>query len=44
MSDWHAFFLNNGKIQNIIKRFFDPSFDDNRTDWYQSAGTKIEKL
>lgn len=43
MSDWHAFFLNSGKIQNIIKRFFNPSFEY-KEDWYQSAGKKIQKL
>jgi pimeloyl-ACP methyl ester carboxylesterase len=43
MSDWHAFFLNSGKTQNIIKRFFNPYFE-NKEDWFQSAGKKIEKL
>jgi len=43
MSDWHAFFLNNGKIQNITKRFFDPDFE-NKDGWYLSAGKKIVNL
>jgi pimeloyl-ACP methyl ester carboxylesterase len=43
MSDWHAFFLNNGRIQNILKRFFDPNFV-NSENWYQSAGDRIERL
>ncbi|PIE50136.1 MAG: hypothetical protein CSA38_04910 [Flavobacteriales bacterium] len=43
MSDWHAFFLNNGKIQNIIKRFFTPNFEY-KEGWFQSAGKRIEKL
>lgn len=43
MSDWHAFFLNNGKTQNIIKRFFNPDFKQ-KENWFQSAGKKIEKL
>lgn len=43
MSDWHAFFLNSGKAQNIIKRFFNPSFEY-KEDWFQSAGKRIEKL
>jgi len=43
MNDWHAFFLNNGKVQNIIKRFIDPEFNNNEN-WYQSIGKRIEKL
>lgn len=43
MSDWHAFFLNSGKTQNIIKRFFNPHFEY-KEDWFQSAGKRIEKL
>ena len=35
--------LNNGKIQNIIKRFYKPGFKANG-EWYQSAGKKIKKL
>ncbi len=42
MSDWHAFFLNNGRVQNIIKRFFDPS-GNLKEEWYKSKGGKIEK-
>ncbi len=42
MSDWHAFFLNNGRVQNIIKRFFEPNglLDDK---WFKSKGGKIEE-
>jgi len=41
--DWHAFFLNNGRIQNIIQRFFDEkrTLTDN---WYQSIDGETEKL
>lgn len=40
--DWHAFFLNNGRVQNILKRFL--SGDTNRPEWYESAGGRIEKI
>lgn len=41
MADWHAFFLNNGRVQNVIKRFFDPrsTLEDR---WYESRGGRIE--
>ena len=42
LSDWHAFFLNNGRVQNIIKRFMDPKAVL-KGEWYQSRGGKIEK-
>jgi len=40
--DWHAFFLNNGRVQNILKRFLSGSTD--REEWYDSAGGRIEKI
>lgn len=40
MADWHAFFLNNGRVQNVIKRFFDPKFYKNEN-WYCSSGGDI---
>ncbi len=43
MGDWHAFFLNNGKVQNIIQRYFKPDFKRTET-WFQSAGTKVDML
>jgi len=43
MSDWHAFFLNNGRVQNIIKRFFNPYFEKS-DGWYKSGGGNIEEL
>lgn len=43
MSDWHAFFLNNGRVQNIIKRFID-SEGDLKPNWFESKGGKIEKM
>ena len=42
MKDWHAFFLNNGRVQNIITRFFNPKNESiematmNNLDWYKS--------
>lgn len=42
-SDWHSFFLNNGKIQTIVKRFLSPDFVDN-DEWYQTIGKKVKKL
>jgi len=41
-ADWHAFFLNNGRVQNVIKRFL--SGATQREKWYDSAGGKIEKI
>ncbi|HIP48871.1 MAG TPA: alpha/beta hydrolase [Lutibacter sp.] len=41
MSDWHAFMLNNGRVQNIIKRFLSSGsgkLQDYR--WYRSIGDK----
>ena len=43
MADWHSFFLNNGRVQNIIKRYFNPYFKSN-DNWYQSAGDEVIKL
>lgn len=40
--DWHAFFLNNGRVQNVLKRFLSGATD--RPEWYESAGGKIEKI
>ncbi len=40
--DWHAFFLNNGRVQNVLQRFL--KGDTQRDDWYESAGGKIEKI
>ncbi len=45
MADWHAFFLNNGRVQNILKRFFDPKNHKSLPpEWYKSRGGDIEKL
>ncbi|MEL6811508.1 MAG: hypothetical protein AAFP76_09255 [Bacteroidota bacterium] len=41
-ADWHAFFLNNGRVQNVIKRFLSDATQ--RENWYDSAGGKIEKI
>jgi len=44
MADWHAFFLNNGRVQNIVKRFFDPNTTF-KNKWFESKGkNRIEKL
>lgn len=47
MNDWHAFFLNNGRVQNVITRFFKPretqltnSSATNGMEWFQSIGNK----
>ena len=41
MHDWHAFFLNNGRVQNIITRFFNPDFEnENSSDWFKSTTLK----
>ncbi|GEQ85130.1 hypothetical protein ULMS_06380 [Patiriisocius marinistellae] len=40
--DWHAFFLNNGRVQNVLQRFL--KGDTHREDWYKSAGGRIEKI
>lgn len=43
MSDWHSFFLNNGRVQNVIKRFFDPNLQRNEN-WYQSVKHEIKHI
>ena len=43
MSDWHAFYLNNGRVQNIIKRFFDPK-SSLQGDWFESRGGKVQNI
>ncbi len=43
MADWHAFFLNNGRSQNIIKRFFGAT-GKMQGEWYESRGGKVEKM
>lgn len=43
--DWHAFFLNSSRIQNILKRFFE--FEQDKLDkevWYNSIGGEIERI
>lgn len=42
-SDWHAFFLNNARVQNVIKMFLNPKID-RKDNWYQSIGDSILKL
>jgi pimeloyl-ACP methyl ester carboxylesterase len=49
MTDWHAFFLNNGRVQNVITRFFKPRNAAEVTaleqkEWYHSIGSKIAKV
>jgi len=45
MADWHAFYLNNGRVQNILKRFIDPKNHKTLSpNWYESRGGDIEKL
>jgi len=50
LKDWHAFFLNNGRVQNVITRFFNPKNDSlrmatkNKLDWYQSIGDASIKV
>jgi len=42
MWDWHAFFLNNGRVQNIIKRFLADSNMDKK-EWYHSINDDTER-
>lgn len=49
MTDWHAFFLNNGRVQNVITRFFKPRASQqilglNEREWYHSIGSRIAKV
>ncbi|NND82886.1 MAG: hypothetical protein HKN50_10705 [Gammaproteobacteria bacterium] len=41
-ADHHAFFLNNGRVQNIITRFLEGK--TKRRNWYESAGSGVEKV
>lgn len=36
MSDWHTFFLNNGRVQNIIQRFLQKPAHKLHPDWFRS--------
>ncbi|UZS00202.1 lipase family alpha/beta hydrolase [Chondrinema litorale] len=42
-ANWHSFFLNNGRVQNIIKRFLEIETFSLDTDWHTSVegNTKI---
>ncbi|MBE14897.1 MAG: hypothetical protein CL867_01490 [Cytophagaceae bacterium] len=49
MTDWHAFFLNNGRVQNVITRFFKPRAAQeiqglNQREWYHSIGSRIARV
>ncbi len=51
MKDWHAFFLNNGRVQNIITRFFKPHKNEmelmNKTNnlaWFMSIADDTVKV
>ena len=41
-ADHHAFFLNNGRVQNVITRFLKGKTD--REEWFQSANDGVVKL
>lgn len=41
-ADHHAFFLNNGRVQNVITRFLKGNTD--RDDWFESASDGVTKL
>lgn len=36
LSDWHSFFLNNGRVQNIIQRFLQNPTHKLHPDWFRS--------
>ena len=36
LHDWHSFFLNNGRVQNIIKRFLAKDQQNLKDEWYTS--------
>ncbi len=42
MADWHSFFLNNGRVQNIIKRFLENDKANLGSDWYKSIGGGVK--
>jgi len=42
LHDWHCFFLNNGRVQNIINRFLNDETRDKN--WYASIGGAVKKL
>lgn len=44
MSDWHSFFLNNGRVQNIISRFLNKSQADLTNNWFESIKGEVRKL
>jgi len=44
MADWHSFFLNNGRVQNIIKRFLEYDKANLTSNWYKSIGGGVELM
>lgn len=42
MHDFHSFFLNNGRVQNVIKRFLEFPKSKLKNDWYKSVGGDVE--
>ena len=42
MHDFHSFFLNNGRVQNIIKRFLENSASQLKKNWYKSVDGEVE--
>jgi len=43
MADWHAFMLNNGRVQNIIKRFLKADENELRGDWFLSIDDHTQR-
>lgn len=44
MADWHSFFLNNGRVQNILKRFMEEEREKLQPKWFQSIGGGVSKV
>lgn len=44
LNDWHSFFLNNGRVQNVMKRFLE--WDDQFLvgDWFASSASGVTKI
>lgn len=42
MADWHSFFLNNGRVQNILKRFMEVDKSNLSDNWYESIGGGVK--
>jgi len=44
LNDWHTFFLNNGRVQNVMKRFLEWHDSSITGDWYKSSASGVTRI